>query len=250
MTSLRSVSSSGSCRAIERFSGLSESTAADDRARWRRRRGGPADRHHVMRVIVAGILGERALQVVKRVGFVSGVERDRGSVDPFVGVFGAGPSVRARARNFQVEPGTFEQLALIGIALNDGAQRVGGRGEVAALQRLQPALVHRHGFVIGRLSRRRLTVRRRRWRDRLHGLDRRVLYRHFWDRCLRGCRPRDRFLRAGSGLGAGRAFRAGLADRTTALDRPRRASLPVGPVYERRSRGFDTRRVWPSRRGQ
>ena len=55
-------------------------------------------------------------------------------VDPLVRRLGRGfLGLQLALAHFQVEPRALEQLALVGIALDDGAQRVGRRGEVTAL---------------------------------------------------------------------------------------------------------------------
>src|SRR5262245_61628331 len=116
-------------------------------------------RHHVMRVIVLRILGERALQVVDGRGLVAGVERHRRRIHPLLGGSGIGLLRHQLAlADLEIEARALEELALVGITLDDAAQGVGGGGKVMTLKGLKAALVEGDGFVIGRLPQ-----WRRRW---------------------------------------------------------------------------------------
>ena len=126
------------------------------------------DRHHVVRVIVFGIFGERSLQVLDRGGLVAGVERNGCGVDTFFGGPRRGFARRQLAfADLQIEPGALEQLPLIRVPFDHHTQRVGGGTEVVALERLESPFVQRDRLVIRRLSGRR----RRRRRGSGSGLD-------------------------------------------------------------------------------
>ena len=142
-------------------------------------------------MIVPGVRAQGLLDVAERRRLVARVQRDSAGINPFVG--------RLRRRllrlelalaDLQVEPGPLEQLAFVRVALDDIAEGLGGRCEIAALQRLQPALVHRHGLVIGRLS--------GRWRSRRGRRGRRNRLERP-GRSLRLGRPGRRLARLGSG---------------------------------------------------
>ena len=91
---------------------------------------------------------------------VAGVQRDRRGVDPFRRCLGAGGRAGGLAlADPQVEAGALDELAFVGIALDDCRESVGGGLEVVALERPDAALVHRDGFVEARLSGRRRRVR-------------------------------------------------------------------------------------------
>ncbi len=108
---------------------------------------------------------------------IARVLRDGRGVDPLIRRFGRWfLGLELPLADFQVKPRAFEQLAFVRVALDHGPQRGGRRGEVAALQRLETALVHRDGFVVRRLPGRwRRRCGRRRRSHRLRGDPRRGL---------------------------------------------------------------------------
>ena len=112
-------------------------------------------RHHVVRVIVTGIFLQRALQMPHRRRDVAGILGDGRGVDPLVGrLRGWFLGLQFPLADFEIQPGAFQQLPFVRIALDHIAQRGGRGGKIAALQSLQASFVHRDRLVIGRLARR------------------------------------------------------------------------------------------------
>ena len=87
---------------------------------------------------------------------VAGVQGDRRRVDGFGrGLRTRRPPSGLPLADLKVEPGSFDQLALAWIPLNDTPEAIGGGFEVVALERANPRLVHRERLVEGWPTRRR-----------------------------------------------------------------------------------------------
>ena len=119
-------------------------------------------RHDVVRVVAFGGIGQRARQMIESRAGIAGIQGDGRGVDPFLGRLGrGGPPGRFALADPQVEVRPLLELALLRVALHDGAELDGGALIVVALQRAHAVFVHGERFVIARLARRR---RRRRGR--------------------------------------------------------------------------------------
>lgn len=92
------------------------------------------DRHHVMRVVVAGVRFEGPRQVVEGRGFVGRIERDCRGVDPLVrSLRGLFARLELALAHLQVQARPFEQFSLVRVARDDVSQRLGGRREITPL---------------------------------------------------------------------------------------------------------------------
>src|SRR6266542_5550650 len=109
-------------------------------------------RHDVVRVIAIRILTQGTLEVVERAGMIPRIERDGCGIHAFGWRTWRGglPGGLALA-DAQVEPRAFKELALVRIALQNGAEKTSRPREIVSLQGLNPALVDSHGLVELRL---------------------------------------------------------------------------------------------------
>ena len=167
------------------------------------------------------LLLEGALQVAERRVRIAGAQRHRRGVDPLGGRLRAGRPLRRLAfADPEVEPGALDELALLGVALEHLAERLGGAGVVVPLQPPDAALVDGDRLVEAGLLRRRW---RRRRRDGLGRGD--------------GCR-----LHLGRGLRRRLRRRPSLVPRVELRRRLRRGGLRsrrlCGGLGRRASRGF------------
>ena len=157
------ASRSGSWRASARFSGFRRDGLPQVLERFV---DSPSHaerhRHDVVRVVAVRVIaaaraaGDRARRVI------AGVQRDGRGIDALRGVLGPAAGARGFAlADPQIEARALQQLALLGVALDDGPEEPGGGLEVVPLERLDAALVDRDGFVEARLAGRRGAGRRR-----------------------------------------------------------------------------------------
>ena len=106
------------------------------------------DRHHVVRMVAARLLVERPLDVPQGRVRVPCAQRHRRRVDPLGGRLRAGwPLGRFALADPKVQPGAFDELPFLGIALEHLAERFGGGGVVVPLQPADAALVNRDRLV-------------------------------------------------------------------------------------------------------
>lgn len=111
-------------------------------------------RHHVMRVVVVSVGGERPLQMPHRAAMVARIQRNGGRIDVVPRrLWWRRLAVGLAFADAEIQPGALEQLPLLGISLDYGSEQVGSRGVLAALKGLYAPLVDGDGFVEAGLSR-------------------------------------------------------------------------------------------------
>ena len=149
------LSRSGSCRACDRFCGIERNGALEVANRLL---AAPAQaqrrRHDVVRVIVLVVCRNGALEVTQGAGVIAGIQRDGRGVDGIPAVASTGGACRAisRSRNPDEHPGALDELAFLGILVDDAAEQLGAGGIVVTLESLHATFVDRDSLVEARLS--------------------------------------------------------------------------------------------------
>jgi hypothetical protein len=86
---------------------------------------------------------------------ITGVERDCGGIDSFVRRPRAGRSIgRFSFADTEIEPCPLEELSLVGIALDDRSELLGGGAKIVSLQGSNAGFVQSDGLIVGGLLRR------------------------------------------------------------------------------------------------